>query len=360
MTELTIIDWETDEQVGVVNENGHLRTNDDLLREAAEELSAEGGINVITAGGAEGVQAYDTWKITPDDEGFLRALVEYLPDPYGVDLDEYNDLAQYTPPEESRPQVEPDVDESEEAADKAAEAALKVLPRGDAGNEGTAEKADSALSAEEYERCDDVLKQMHENLAQWDGEDLSKAPPAWTDDEDIPQFVFEAILGALDEGVVWDKFEGYSQQAANAIRNSLQENLTQPQGWSIGSIVDDLLDMYPGMEQGKALNIAQTEVSGILNTAREGAYRQREGSDDYVYYWQGPNDHRTTEVCAEIEEEIEARGGSVPLEELQEILMAKAEKYEGTREGGTPERVDEWIPHFQCRRTFIRDVKADL
>lgn len=201
---------------------------------------------------------------------------------------------------------------------------------------------------------------MHKNLVEWDGDDLSKAPPAWASEEDIPEFVKDVIHRVIGMGVTWDKFEGYSRQAAQAIRNSLEDNLTQPQGWSIESLVNDLQEMYSGLSDEKATNIARTETSAILNTARAEAYEERGDDVDYHYYWQGPNDHRTTKVCEEIKEEIESRGGNVTMDTLQTILMDKAKKYEGTREGGTPERVDEWTPHYQCRHTFIRDVKSQL
>lgn len=198
---------------------------------------------------------------------------------------------------------------------------------------------------------------MHERLVWWNGDDLSKAPPAWPSDDEVPEFVKEAILSVIDDGAMWDEFAGYSSQAAAAIHNSLEEKVTQPQGWSIGSIVDDLLELYSGLGKERALTIARTEVGAIMNRARQEAYEQRDDSDDYVYYWQGPGDHRTTDVCKEIKEEVDARGGHVPLEELRSILRTKARKYENTAQGGTPERVSEWVPHYQCRHTFIRDVR---
>lgn len=202
---------------------------------------------------------------------------------------------------------------------------------------------------------------MHRNLVEWDGDDLSKAPPAWDTDSDIPQFVFDTLREAVtDKRVVWRKFSGYSRQTANAVHNSLEDNLTDESGWSISSIVDDIRDKFPGMGETKAVNIARTETSAVVNSAREEAYRQQSGSAQYVYYWQGPADHRRTKVCEEITEEVEARGGNVPLNELRSILRHYAKKYKNTPEGGTPERVSEWTPHYQCRHTFIRDVKADL
>ena len=264
------------------------------------------------------------------------------------------------------PQAEPldrdegEGQEAEKAASSLAEAAVDAVRGSGTGNGNTAEKADSTLSKEEYERCDDFLREMHKNLAEWDGDDLAKAPPVWESDSTVPEFVKEVIRKVISGDIVWDKFAGYSSQAAQAIQNSLEENLTQPQGWSIKSLVNDLQELYPGMKQEQATNIARTETSAILNSARAEAYKERSDSADYLYYWQGPADSRRTKVCKEITQEVEKRGGSVPMETLQAIVREKARKYAGTREGGTPERADEWTPHYQCRHTFVRDVKSDL
>jgi len=51
-------------------------------------------------------------------------------------------------------------------------------------------------------------------------------------------------------------------------------------------------------------------------------------------------------ICRETADEIEERGEAVPAEELQSILREKARKYKD--EGGTPERMDHWVPHKKC------------
>jgi hypothetical protein len=293
----------------------------------------------------------------------------YIASPLEEGVDPFDDIPNaeefmwnYPPGEEEMPddpQIYPPRSFYEdEVTRKAADKAVEAFEGLGGGSDPFERKADESGSVG-YEEADDHLYRMHERLCQYDGE-LSKAPPVWNDDETIPEYVKQAVLDVIEAGVVWDKFDGYSKQTADAVRNSLEENLTQPQGWSLKSLVNDLLDMYPGMGERKAMNIVRTETSAIFNTARQQAYEDREDADNYVYYWQGPDDHRTTEVCKEIREEVEQRGGSVTLRELKNILHDKARKYEGTREGGTPERADEWVPHYQCRSTFVRDVKADL
>lgn len=249
---------------------------------------------------------------------------------------------------------------ADKAAESAADAAVESLEESGTGNLKTAEKSNDGLSVDGYEYADDFMRDMHKRLAEWDGDDLSKAPMAWPADEQVPEFVKEVIRQVIQNDVVWDDFSGYTRQAARAIQNSLRDNLTQPQGWSIESLVRDLQSIYPGMDDEQAHNIARTETSAVLNSAREEAYKKRPQAANYVYYWSGPADHRRTDVCKEIVNEVESRGGSVPMNELRSILRSKARKYENTDQGGTPERVSEWCPHYQCRHTFVRDVKADL
>ena len=288
------------------------------------------------------------------------SVAEVDSDPFGDVPNAEDFVRNYPPGSESMPEIdtpeplgnddgEEDEEGNEDPAEKAADAALGMVKGGD----GT-------LTKEEYEAVDDALRRAHERVAWFDGDDLSKAPPAWDSDEDLPEYVVEAIREVIGEGVLWDEFDDYSRQAARAIHNSLEDNLTQPQGWSVSSIVDDLREMYSGMAEEKALNIVQTELAAVFNSARERAYEKRPDSRDYVFYWGGPDDHRTTKICEEVKEEVEDRGGAVPMAQLRSILREKARKYQNTREGGTPERVDSWVPHYRCRHSLIRDVKATL
>jgi len=73
------------------------------------------------------------------------------------------------------------------------------------------------------------------------------------------------------------------------------------------------------------------------------------------YSWSTAGDEQVHPVCEEVAEEIENRAGSVPLEELQEILREKAEKYEN--QGGTPERVDHLVAHEKCRSAILSHPK---
>lgn len=214
----------------------------------------------------------------------------------------------------------------------------------------------------DYERTDDALFEMYKRGVWWvddaSNPDISKAPEMWRADEYVPKFVQRAIATAIDTyNSVYGDFQGISQSAAQEVQSELRENLQQPQGWSVGSLVDDLTDSISGMDTAQATNVARTETSGVLNSAREAAYRSRDGGG-HTYYWSGPSDRRTTDICRGIKSEIDSRGGSIPLAELRRIIKDYALNYEA--KGGLPKRADDYVPHYQCRHTFVRDVKGNL
>jgi len=111
------------------------------------------------------------------------------------------------------------------------------------------------------------------------------------------------------------------------------------------------------LSRKQAETIARNETAAIMNTAREEAYKSRPDEKEYKYYWSNPQDHRTTDLCNEIIEEVDSQGGAVDMPTLKDILYDKADKYKNDPDnGGTPQRVDEWLPHFACRSTFIREI----
>lgn len=219
-------------------------------------------------------------------------------------------------------------------------------------------------SPPDYEKCDDALLEAHEKAVQWKADqsldefDISKAPGIWESQDQVPDWVIEALRDLIRSGeVIWrGGYERLPPSAEAEIERILEDRLTQPQGWSLDSLLRDLKDHYPEQDDKYLLSVLRNETSAVLNTAREEAYEQRDDSEEYVYDWIGPNDFRTTDTCLDIEAEIEDRGGAVPMPELKQILYEKAVDHAGAE--GTPERVDDWQPHHQCRRTFVRRVQT--
>lgn len=221
-----------------------------------------------------------------------------------------------------------------------------------------------ADAPDDYEEVDDALLEAHEKAVQWKADqsldefDISKSPGIWESDDQVPDWVLDALEDLIRSGdVVWQGgYERLPPSAAVRIQRILEDRMTQPQGWSLDSLLNDLKDHYPEKENEYLLNILRNETSALLNTAREEAYELREDSDEYLFDWIGPNDHRTTDTCLSIEERVEDEGGAVPMERLKQILYEEAVAH--ADDEGTPERVDDWMPHWQCRRTFTRRVQS--
>ncbi|AGM11967.1 gpF-like protein [Haloarcula californiae tailed virus 1] len=212
----------------------------------------------------------------------------------------------------------------------------------------------------DFDDVDELMFNAFRRTVWWepdDGEDFSKAPDMWRSDDYVPEFVKEFIREVIKNGVIYDQFKDVPKAAIIKIEEIFRDSLTQPQGWSVHSLASDLEDEFPGLSMSQAQTIARNETAAIMNTAREEAYKSRPDEEEYEYYWSNPQDHRTTDVCNEIIEEIDNQGGAVDLPTLKDILMDKARKYKDDPEnGGTPGRVGEWLPHFECRSTFVREV----
>jgi hypothetical protein len=217
-----------------------------------------------------------------------------------------------------------------------------------------------------YERIDTLLLEAIEKSSWWvaseyaeDSPDIKKAPGIWRESDRVPEYVRETISEVIDStSWNWTKFESLTIDEADRLEGLIEAQLTQPQGWSIESIARDIQREFFEVEQA-AVGIAADATHDVLNVAREQAYEDMSGSEEFVYSWIGPSDHRTTPVCAETKEEVEDRGGAVTMAALKRILREKASKHEDTSEGGgTPDGVDNWEPHAQCRHTFVREVRT--
>lgn len=230
-------------------------------------------------------------------------------------------------------------------------------------------------AGENFILVDDMLMEAFEKQI-WE-EDMTKAPNMWRRDDDVPQFVRSHVKDAIDKtDALHDDFTNIPHVAALKVHEIIKDQLTDAGGWSIQTVVRALLDEFDEMSEKQAEDIARTEVAAVLNKARElaleaAAMAEAENEaenitgmpeqealedfkDDIGYYWAGPEDHRTTNICSETKDEIEDRGGYVPKDELKEILRGKARKYK-EEDGGLPERVESFVPHFECRHTFIRE-----
>jgi nucleotide-binding universal stress UspA family protein len=149
-------------------------------------------------------------------------------------------------------------------------------------------------------------------------EDIEKE--VWTSDDAVPDYVRESISEAIDAGAVFDRIESAGREVGerfhdirNQIEDLLEENLTQPQGWSLESVRDDLQESFPNMSEGQAETVARSETSSVLNTAREEGYEDRDDSHEYYYKWVGPDDSRTTDACERLKALTNPDYGGTPV-----------------------------------------------
>jgi hypothetical protein len=155
-----------------------------------------------------------------------------------------------------------------------------------------------ATPAERAAKTDEVLLRAYKRQIMPPSLDAIEKD-AWTSDEDVPEYIVDAIEGQFDAGAIFDEFASLPGRVADVISSTLEDALTQPQGWSLDSMVDRMSDELPRADPDDLEMIARTESSNVLNNAREDGYRDR-GLDDAKFYWQGPGDSRTTDACEDM------------------------------------------------------------
>lgn len=240
--------------------------------------------------------------------------------------------------------VEEDVDDESKELSKSESIARRSMERGDVS----------------YEDINDVLKDAYDNTVWWahddEDPDLSKSPSMWS--EDVPDEAKQWIEAALKNNAIHGEYDKLPRLAPINIERIFRRRLRADAGFRVEDMVNDLQDIFPHIDEQRALNIARTETGAVLDTARELAHEAEteEKSDaegeDYeppLYYWVGPNDDSTTDICSEVGKITKEKGG-VTLEKLKQLLREHA----SDSLSGTPSRVDQWSPHYQCRRTYER------
>ncbi|AGM11197.1 portal protein [Haloarcula hispanica tailed virus 2] len=186
------------------------------------------------------------------------------------------------------------------------------------------------LTKDQVQKLDEALLEAHRSQVQPESiTDIDKR--VWTDDDAVPEYVQERITRAIDDlGAVFEDIESVPSRTVDRLKDLLRENMTQPQGWSLDSIVSDMKDVWPGVPEEKLEVVARTETASVLNTAREDAYEDLPGGgDEPTFYWEGPKDSRTTDACEELKERTNADfgGDPVPMDRLVEIEREVQQEY---------------------------------
>lgn len=195
-----------------------------------------------------------------------------------------------------------------------------------------------------------VLTQAFRHIVWAEDGTEQKSTSFFSQSDRVPEFVLELVNEAIANGAVYSVFETIKQSQRSTLIEIFRERLSQPQGWSLESLqrhIEDALDI----SSNDARFLARDVSADILNTAREIGYKKQGSLDERVFYWAGPQNEDTTDVCRRMKEETNPRFGGTPrpLNELQAML------HEIAREEGHDPRG--WKAHYQERHTFFESVQ---
>jgi hypothetical protein len=220
-----------------------------------------------------------------------------------------------------------------------------------AGGSGEPDTPEAAsLTKAEVTELDDLMLTAHrEQIQPATLGDIEKR--VWTDDDAVPEYVRERIERAIrDLGAVFEDIESVPSSTIDRLKDILADQMTQPQGWSLDSIVDEMSDVWPGVSEEKLETVARTETASVLNTAREDGYEDLPGDDTPRFYWEGPADSRTTEACEELKARTNPDFGGEPVS-MNDLIRAQ-EDVQATHFPGLSFR--KHTIHPNERHTFVR------
>jgi len=171
------------------------------------------------------------------------------------------------------------------------------------------------------------------------------------DDEEIIKEFWDLALNAVKAGTLFETYEGLSKAKSKKINSILAEAMKDGAEFSVSALIDKMLKIG-GLDQEQAEKIIRTEHQAVSNKARELAFLKRDPEGEYRYRWSVVHDHRTSQICKDIEHEINNRGGKVALEEMKEIQKRISKQHLG----------EDWeyrdfVPHINCRSKLVRVVE---
>ena len=188
------------------------------------------------------------------------------------------------------------------------------------------------------------------------GERLKSEQPLedWAD-EFLSKNVIKADLHLFVQALMNIKhwiFNTLSPAQSENLYTALVERMTADK-WSLKDLTKTIQEAEPLLDEAQAETIARSESTLIVNKSRELQFT-RDPPGKYGYYWSGPADHRTTEICAAIKART-PKGGFDSPEELSRVIQEEAQKYYSAK--GYKTQVREWLPHPNCRHTIVSKMR---
>lgn len=174
----------------------------------------------------------------------------------------------------------------------------------------------------------------------------SEAPPHERSEMLLdPELLEDKVNVSRRSEIITTHYEDVSPEQARAIADVLERLMT---GYELSqNDAKKEIQSATGLPREKVNTIVWTEQRSIQNLDSISRHREDQIASRITFQWSAPGDGDVFPGCREVENIIENRGGSVPADELQSLLREKAEEY--SEQGGTPERMDHWVPHERCR-----------
>lgn len=156
----------------------------------------------------------------------------------------------------------------------------------------------------------------------------------------------EAIIRALSKVIPGGRLLTLAPQELEAFYEAVFDTMTKPE-WTLRELTKVAKRFFPGLQDYEYERIARVESGRLAVRAREEQFNETYDKPEAIMVtWEGPEDYRTTEVCDAIKARIPE--GGVPLDRLKLIIR------EVCGEVLHREPLDELVPHFNCRHTFVR------
>jgi phage portal protein BeeE len=224
------------------------------------------------------------------------------------------------------------------------------------GDERDRGQKSDRLTKQQVETLDKHLLEAHKSQIQPKSlDDIEKR--VWDDAADVPEYVREKISEVIDTGAIFDTFESLPATTQDKIEGIFEDTLTADDGWNLRELTGNLKDAFPGVDEEQLETVARTESASVMNQAREEGYEDLASTDtNPKFYWQGPDDSRTTDLCEELKEATNPQEGGTPLE--MPALKREHEELSNQYYPGLEYR--EFVGHPNERHTFVRAPDQSL